>query len=80
MPQKKSSFHFEQAIDELDKLVTQLESGDLSLEESLATFEKGIKLTRECQQKLTEAEQKVALLVGDGDQLQLTDFDTPDQD
>ncbi len=80
MPKKEKNLSFEESLQELDTLVNKLENGDLSLEKSLEAFEKGIKLTRECQQHLTEAEQKVSLLVGEGDDLQLVDFDSPEND
>ena len=75
MAKKKNGPQFEQSLQELESLVTKLESGDLSLEESLAAFEQGIKLTRECQQHLSDAEQKVSMLIGEGDDLELVDFD-----
>lgn len=78
MPKKKSGFDFEKSLQELESLVSQLEEGELSLEESLTAFENGIKLTRECQQHLAEAEQKVALLSGEGEDLELVDFDHDD--
>jgi exodeoxyribonuclease VII small subunit len=56
---------FEEAIADLEQVVEQLESGDLSLEDSLATFEKGVGLVRYCNQKLSEVEKKVELLVKD---------------
>ena len=62
MPAKKS-FPFEESLARLESLVEKMESGDLSLEDSLKTFEEGIKLTRECQQALKSAEQKVNLLI-----------------
>ena len=49
MARQKKSVGFEQSLNELQALVERLESGDLSLEESLSTFEQGISLTRECQ-------------------------------
>ena len=68
-------FKFEEAIANLQQLVEQLESGDLSLEDSLAAFEKGVGLVRYCNQKLSEVEQKVELLVKDKEgQLQLKAF------
>jgi exodeoxyribonuclease VII small subunit len=76
MTKKKNTPSFEDAISQLETLVGSLEAGDLSLEESLSTFEQGIKLTKECQQQLSEAEQKVALLVGDGDDMHLVDFES----
>lgn len=67
---------FEEAIADLQQLVEQLESGDLSLEDSLAAFEKGVGLVRYCNQKLSEVEHKVELLVKDKEgQLQLKAFD-----
>lgn len=59
----KKSYPFETSLARLETLVEQMESGDLSLDESLKLFEEGIKLTRECQQALAEAEQKVSLLL-----------------
>jgi len=53
---------FETALDELEALVERLESDELSLEDSLALFERGIALTRNCQQALQAAEQKVEIL------------------
>ncbi len=75
MANKKKTPSFEDSISELETLVDALETGNLSLEDSLSTFEKGIKLTKECQKQLNEAEQKVALLVGEGEEMQLVDFD-----
>lgn len=62
-PRKKAGFNFEEALEELESLVSAMEEGDLSLEESLQAFEKGIKLTRECQTALKQAEQKVQVLL-----------------
>ena len=50
---------------DLEQIVEQLEGGELSLEKSLAQFEKGVNLSRVCQAALTEAEQKVQILMGD---------------
>ena len=57
------AFEFENALAELEALVARMESGELSLEDSLAAFEKGIALPRQCQQALTSAEQRVQLLL-----------------
>ena len=59
----KKSYPFEESLARLERLVEKMESGDLSLEDSLTTFEEGIKLTRECQQALKDAEQKVKMLI-----------------
>jgi exodeoxyribonuclease VII small subunit len=53
---------FEQALAELESLVDTLEKGELTLEESLAAFERGIGLTRTCQKALDQAEQRVRIL------------------
>lgn len=54
---------FEKALSELEELVRKLEQGELSLEQSLAAFERGVKLTRECQTALRSAEQRVQQLM-----------------
>lgn len=56
---------FEVALEELEGVVEQLETGELALEESLAAFEKGVGLVKYCNQKLAEVEKKVELLVKD---------------
>lgn len=66
--------HFEQNLQELETLVEALESGDLSLEESLNHFEKGVKKTQACQEALAAAEQKVKILTEASDGLTLEDF------
>lgn len=54
--------HFEQSITELEEIVRQLEKGELTLEDSLKQFEKGIGLARKCQDVLNQAEQKIETL------------------
>lgn len=65
---------FEKAMQELEQLVEDMENGDLSLDESLKLFEKGVKLTRQCQQSLQDAEQKVSILLKKNNNSTLTDF------
>jgi exodeoxyribonuclease VII small subunit len=60
-----SAFNFEASLAELEALVQQMEQGDLTLEDSLAAFERGISLTRGCQAALATAEQKVNILMQD---------------
>ncbi len=69
MAEKKTTVNFEKAIKDLEKIVEDLESGELSLEQSLKTFEKGIKLTRQCQGELEKAELKVKKLVEENGEL-----------
>lgn len=73
---EQASFDFEKALEKLEELVSSMEEGDLTLEDSLQAFEKGIKLTRECQAALKEAEQKVQVLIsenGDTKELEFKD-------
>jgi exodeoxyribonuclease VII small subunit len=61
--EEKSPFNFEAALAELNRLVEKMEQGGSSLEESLQDFERGVALTRQCQQALKTAEQKVQILL-----------------
>ena len=54
--------HFEQSLEELEQLLENMETGDLSLEQSLSAYERGIGLFRQCQQALEQAELRVKLL------------------
>ncbi len=74
MVRKKSVPNFEKSLEELEKLVETMENGDISLEDSLKYFERGIELTRLCQKSLKEAEQKVEILVGQDQQNNLKPF------
>ena len=71
---QKSPQSFEASLAELESLVDNLEKGELTLEASLAAFERGIGLTRACQQALDEAEQKVRILTGKSAEAELTPF------
>lgn len=71
------SYPFEESLARLERLVEKMESGNLSLEDSLTTFEEGIKLTRECQQALKDAEQKVKMLIEKNDVVIEMPLDTP---
>ncbi len=72
---KPENMTFEATIEELDALVEQLEAGDLSLDDALKKFERGISLARSGQLKLTEAEQRVSILLQNDDDAPLSDFD-----
>lgn len=61
-----SDLPFEDALDELEQIVKKLEAGELSLEDSLGAFEKGVELAKLCHERLDEAEKKVELLLGNG--------------
>ena len=78
MPSKTTKFDFEKSLTELEGLVEKMETGDLSLEESLKHFERGVSLTKACQQALAQAEQKVKILMGKDGQPALEDFEADD--
>lgn len=79
MTAEREAFDFERALKELEELVGRMEQGDLPLEESLKAFERGIELTRACQQALKEAEQKVEILISKGDQIRAVPFEEQNQ-
>ncbi|MBA2379546.1 MAG: exodeoxyribonuclease VII small subunit [Blastocatellia bacterium] len=58
---------FESSLDELEKIVKRLEEGDMALEESLEMFERGVKLSRDCRERLTSAERRIEVLIKDAD-------------
>jgi exodeoxyribonuclease VII small subunit len=70
--------NFETSLKELENLVEKMEQGDLSLEESLSHFERGVQLSRTCQQALKAAEQKVEILMKKNGQEEITPFDSED--
>ena len=63
MAKKPENLSFEDSLSELEKIVTDLEHGDVSLDDALKQFERGIKLVRNSQNKLENAQQKVAVLM-----------------
>lgn len=56
---------FESSLAELEKIVKQLEDGDLPLEQSLKLFENGVRISRECRERLTQAERRIEILMRD---------------
>ena len=70
--------NFETSLKELEALVEKMEQGDLSLEASLSHFERGVQLSRACQQALKTAEQKVEILMQKSSQEEITAFDSED--
>lgn len=80
MNRKNSKFNFEESLVNLENLVEAMEAGELSLEESLKAFEQGIKLTRECQVALEQAEQKVQLLLASSGEPQAAPFTDDESD
>jgi len=75
MARKQKPPAFEQALKELETLVENMEAGELSLEASLKHYERGMQLSRLCQQALDEAEQRVRVLKGTGTQARAQAFE-----
>lgn len=72
MATRRKKRDYEASITELESLVSRLEQGDISLEESLKLYESGVLLTRDCQEALTAAEQKVQVLMQQSGQAKAT--------
>jgi exodeoxyribonuclease VII small subunit len=75
MSKKTPALNFEAALAELEQLVERMETGEMSLEESLQAFERGVALTRDCQKALKEAELRVQALTETDAGLALEDVD-----
>ncbi len=75
MPKKQKETSFEETLLELEGLVETLEKGELTLDESLQFFERGIELTRSCKQALDAAEQRVQILTEKGVDDELEPFE-----
>ena len=80
MPKKTNVINFEKTFAELEDLVKKMEGGDLSLEESLKYFERGMLLTKNCQQALNKAEQKVRILLEKNNKNNLESFGSDNSD
>ncbi len=75
-----TEIQFEKALEKLEKIVQDLESGDVSLEDALKKYEEGVKLSRACQQKLKHAEKKIQILTKEQDgSLSADDFEEADE-
>ena len=79
MATSKQTTDFEGSLKRLEALVSEMEKGDLSIEEALKSFEEGISLTRECQNILHAAEQKVVMLTEQSGELGEQPFNETDQ-
>jgi exodeoxyribonuclease VII small subunit len=81
MTQKKiENLSFEQSLSELETIVQQLEQGEVSLEEAMSLFERGLNLSQTNQKKLKEAEQKVEILMAKNGQHNLEEFIADEKD
>lgn len=68
--------NFEEQIEKLENIVSELEKGDLNLDESVSKFEEGIKISKDCNKILEEAEKKITILVNKDNELKEEDFNT----
>jgi exodeoxyribonuclease VII small subunit len=77
MAQKKTDkeIRFEEALERLEKIVDEMESGELSLEKMMAHFEEGSQLVKQCGEKLNEVEKKIEVLVKKGDEVTTEPFE-----
>jgi len=75
MAEQPAAIDFEQSLSQLESLVEKLENSEFTLEQSLQAFEQGVKLTRQCQQALSQAEQKVQLLIEENGQSTAVPFE-----
>jgi len=74
VPKKSALPDFEAALNELEKIVEKMESGEQNLEDALKSFQRGIELTRTCQQGLKEAEQRVEKLLSENGGVRIEPF------
>lgn len=65
---------FEQEMEELEKIVAELETGKLNLDESVAKFEEGVKISKECNEMLENAEKKITMLINQDGEAKEEDF------
>lgn len=75
----KKELNFEEAMEKLEKISTELEDGKLKLDESVEKFEEGMKLSKACNDILEKAEKKITMLVKDGENIKEVDF-VPNED
>ena len=68
---------FEEQMEELEEIVEELEKGELSLEDSVSKFEQGIKISKECNKTLEEAEKKITILVKQDGEMKEENFECP---
>jgi exodeoxyribonuclease VII small subunit len=67
---------FEEKMEDLEKIVTELEKGDLNLDDSVSKFEEGIKISKECNKILEEAEKKITILLNQDGEIKEENFET----
>ncbi len=66
--------NFEKSMEQLEKIVQELEKGDLNLDDSIKKFEEGMKISKECNEFLENAEKKITVLINNNDNIEEEDF------
>ncbi|MCH1920477.1 exodeoxyribonuclease VII small subunit [Shewanella sp. A3A] len=79
MAKKPENLSFEQSLGELEQIVNELEQGDVALDDALKQFERGVHLVRASQDKLEQAQQKVAILLANDTEAPLSPFESEEQ-
>ncbi|WP_417761310.1 exodeoxyribonuclease VII small subunit [Shewanella sp.] len=79
MAKKPENLSFEQSLGELEQIVNELEQGDVALDDALKQFERGVHLVRASQDKLEQAQQKVAILLANDAEAPLSPFESEEQ-
>ena len=72
----KNENNFEEKMDKLEKIVAELEKGDLTLENSLTKFEEGMKISKDCNEILKDAEKRITIMLENDGNLEEENFDT----
>lgn len=70
----KEDLNFEESMKKLEEIANELENGKLTLEESVAKFEEGMKISKKCNEVIENAEKKISVLINDGDAVKEEDF------
>lgn len=76
---EEENISFESAMEELELIAKSLEKGDLNLDESVKQFEKGIKLSKKCNEILESAEKRISILIQDGEDFKEEEFTHPEE-
>ena len=74
MAEKKEELNFEEAVKQLEDIAKELEKGDLDLDTSVTKFEQGMKLSKQCNQLLENAEKRITILLKDGEDIKEENF------
>lgn len=77
---EETTLNFEEAMEQLEKIVSQLENGDVPLEKAIDLFQEGMKLSRYCSQKLEQVERKIEILIEEDGVYNKKSFQTPEDD